>query len=363
MSFHTEKSSEKNFFRTKSESDEVIFSIRDEYELNPLMSVISVVILESCRDEVDVLNSSCRKSVSEKQPVVHVPIEKRYGFSDEVVLERNMQIRLGSIQSDYSRLDRIMTLLKDVLEYGITDLSEKRSYQMLSRAVGDIQEMKSDESKLFSTFNFNYSLNSKLTEEALTDRLEAMEHIKAVDDQIHKTKRRSESFLQEAGIKYTTLLNWEKSRYEQNLLLQRNKEERIKESIEHKKKLMREETKANAEMMKFYVEHMKDIKADIEKWMTKYDEDMDAKDIAILKQKMELEDMQEKLQDLEKKIIRRNDEMNNWIDLRNNRREEKIRNAIQKRAATKIQRWWRNILQERKDALKKKTKKKKKGKK
>lgn len=65
------------------------------------------------------------------------------------------------------------------------------------------------------------------------------------------------NFSEEAAVKYNTLLNWEKSRYEQNLHFQKTKEQSWKQSIEAKNKLMQNEKIANTQLMHFYVEHMK----------------------------------------------------------------------------------------------------------
>lgn len=114
-----------------------------------------------------------------------------------------MQIKLGSTQSDFTRLDRILTLIKDVLEYGISDLKENRSYHMLFRAIEDIDNMKNDEHKLFSVYKSNYNLNSKLNDEALTDKLEALDHIKEVENEIFHVQGYFEAFLRG----YSTVLS------------------------------------------------------------------------------------------------------------------------------------------------------------
>ncbi|XP_045463034.1 uncharacterized protein LOC123672787 [Harmonia axyridis] len=344
--------------------DTIIFTTTNVYEMSPLLSIMNAMILETCRDEVDLVNSSCRKVLNESQPITYMPIEKRFGFSDEVIFEQNMKIKLGSVWTDLTRLDRILTMLKDVLEYGISDLLQNKSYQMLYQAVEDISEMKMDEFKLFSTYENNYDMNNKLTEEAQTNKLEALGLIKDVENNIFHMKKHMEAFLQEAGVKYSTIVNWQKSRYEQNHYQQKLKERIQEQSIANKKKLMEDEKIANSEMHKFYVEYMKDLKADIVKWMTKYDEDLDAKDIAIMKQRIQVEEMQTQLKDLELKMQAREKEILDWIEKRDQLLLKALNEIIRKWATIKIQRWWRiiyqNILEKRKKASKKNRKKKKK---
>lgn len=83
--------------------------------------------------------------------------------------------------------------------------------------------------------------------------------------------------------------------------------------------------------------HEQDLKADIVKWMSKYDEDMDAKDIAIMKQRIAVEEMQNDLRDLEQIIYKRDKEMKDWIVVRERRKDEAIRIAMRNWAAIKIQ--------------------------
>lgn len=58
-------------------------------------------------------------------------------------------------------------------------------------------------------------------------------------------------------MKYSTIVNWQKSRYEQNHYQQKLKERIQEQAIANKKKLMEDEKVANSEMLKFYVEYMK----------------------------------------------------------------------------------------------------------
>lgn len=64
-------------------------------------------------------------------------------------------------------------------------------------------------------------------------------------------------FPEEAGVKYNTVLNWERSRNEQNLYQQKIKENIQEKSIREKRKLIKNEKIASNEMLKFYLEHMK----------------------------------------------------------------------------------------------------------
>lgn len=64
---------------------------------------------------------------------------------------------------------------------------------------------------------------------------------------------------------------------------------------------------------------------------------MDATDIAIMKQRIKVEDMQNQLQDLVRTLRTREKEMLDWIEVRDRRRDEAIKIAIQNWAAAKIQ--------------------------
>lgn len=64
----------------QSESEDIYgftFQTDDPFEINPLLSITTVMILETCRDEIDVVSSYFRKNLQEKQYLGYIPIEKR----------------------------------------------------------------------------------------------------------------------------------------------------------------------------------------------------------------------------------------------------------------------------------------------
>ncbi|KAL3275299.1 hypothetical protein HHI36_020066 [Cryptolaemus montrouzieri] len=336
------------------------FSTGDQsIEITPLMTVIFVMVIDNCCDELEIINSSYKKLTSSTDPmdiVFYIPPELRFGFSDDIIREEHLKIQLSDDASEFSRLVRILCTIREALKVGMVDLYQNKTFKKLKTVVENLQHMRNDEKTILLTYRKNCKLHNNLTDDVVSEKVELLGYIKRTEDEIRQARQNFEAYLQESGVIYNTVLDWEESRIEQNLYLQNMKENISTQMVKAKKNSTDDEKVAHLEMIHFYQEHTQDLRDDILKWMVKYDEDLDSTEIEIMKVRINVEEMQDKVRNLQKKINKRSGEMRDYLDFKRQQKKEAIRLSLEIGAAIIIQKWWRNILLQRKMLAKKKRK-------
>ncbi|KAJ3416099.1 hypothetical protein HDV05_003068 [Chytridiales sp. JEL 0842] len=284
-------------------------------------------------------------------------------------LQQNTQYLARSLKSHPSVAQNLLKIqtersaLQSLVSKSIRELRESR----FDSLVNTVEEEKKKRDTLQNTINRENEASEllrelqkelanekKLLEEETNDRNQVIQQLKDTIQEINGLTTSEQKYIKKETKAREASVRQRCQAREAQLLLDQ----------QEVKKRLEQETRAHDVIVDFLTRQRKTLEGQIQDWMTKYEEDTEAKatELETLKQK--------RSQDLDKfeELVAAYEELEKIVeeDRQNKQREAEERRVQTERnnAAIKVQRWWRKLMQKikmAKSAKKPASKKEKKG--
>ncbi|XP_062532173.1 dynein regulatory complex protein 9 isoform X2 [Bombyx mori] len=190
---------------------------------------------------------------------------------------------------------------------------------------------------------------NKLERRELTKQIRQLRnHIKTVlyDNEvtIDSLKSQVEDSVLDSECSSRYVDNWQVARTEQHLEVINEAENSCIETIEQYKLKIEHEQRIHSEVELLTNITINETLEKIEKWMSKYDRDMEGIDIDMQRKKNHYQDMRDKRINFENTIEKHDLLMKQWINFKEEREKARIYRENMTKSAIIVQAWWRGLL-------------------
>ncbi|KAJ3080015.1 hypothetical protein HDU79_000922 [Rhizoclosmatium sp. JEL0117] len=251
---------------------------------------------------------------------------------------------LVKIQNEQSNLQALISKsIRELREYKFDSLAnaveeEKRKKNTLQNTINREKEA----SELQRGLQKELSNERKLLEEEINDRNQVIQQLKDTIQEINRLTNSEQKYIKKETKAHENSVKQRCQTHEADLLEEKNV----------KLKSIQLEKRAYEQIVDFLTRQRKGLEGQIQEWMTRYEEDTEAKsnELETLKQK--------RTADLDRfeELVSAYEELEKIVE---EDRQQKAREAEEKRimnekaaASTKIQRWWRKKIAARKATAK-----------
>ncbi|KAL0869339.1 hypothetical protein ABMA27_007596 [Loxostege sticticalis] len=266
--------------------------------------------------------------------------------------------KLQSNEYKLNKLDADRKLaIKNVIDT-YKDLAMFRSYAALSDYVESVVGLDKYREELVEDEAKNRILRHDLNRQMRQQR----NHIKSViyETDAHiddlRTQVEDAHLYSECRSRYVD--NWQRARTEQHLQTIKDTEKSPSESIEYYKQRTDHEQRVHSEVEVLINIAINETLEKVDKWMNKYDKDMEGIDLKIQIRKNEYQNMYEKRIGLEDTFEKHETLMKEWIHFKEEREKARLYREKMTKSAIIVQAWWRGLLVRRQLGPYKVTKKK-----
>ncbi|XP_044751223.1 dynein regulatory complex protein 9 [Coccinella septempunctata] len=372
--------------KTMKAPKKIIYDEPDDPELDEILSIGSMEIdPEMCQlsQLVAVTMASIMDDAAEScfimgktfgLPNVHIDMSHKTLQDRNELLRSHSTLFNPETLEDYSKTQNAYMIkklhgdiifLQTILAKGVKSLMTDYNYHPWLMCIDNYELELEQDSRLLDMVERKKQKLQQLKDKLHSDKIQCQLDCDKLSLAIGKARDEMEDFIIQSEIKRNYLENWEKSRRQQNNRLKTGREDIYQEKIRKAQTDSRKENRVHLEIGAYMAEYFKDIENSIQDWMNTYDKDIETKEEDILKMGFDIENLTNDLKSLNETYDKRQEEMNNWLERKAEKRriEEELR--FLNRMATRIQAWWRGTMVRKKlgpyrPASKKKNKKKKK---
>lgn len=301
-------------------------------------AITKLRILVSCNNEMKItkLESDMPKYLAIKYNIAQP------AYKDE--LDGIDVKRLNCSEYKLNKLDADRNFVVKVFNDTYVDLVLNKGFKALTDHVNSI----TDRDNYFS-FLIDDEANNRIVRRDLNKQLrQQRNHFKSVlyDTEviIDNLKTEVEDAALNADIRSRYVDNWQVARTEQHIQTIFNKENVYGEVIDYYKTRSDHEQRVHTEVELLINIAINETLGRVEKWMDKYDADMEAIDLRIQIKKNDYKNMWDKRVDLEHTIEKHEVLMKDWVHFKEEREKERKYRETMTKSAIIVQAWWRGIL-------------------
>ncbi|XP_031345232.1 dynein regulatory complex protein 9 [Photinus pyralis] len=320
----------------------------DKYAtLSPVVAIACATVLEDAIDQLTILGKigdlpTVSADFTQKTP------EERFGsyvaevqvFDPETIepYEESMKkAKYVNFQTDRSYIE---TVLGEVMK----SLVKSGSYGCLIDHINQHNANVKMENDILETHKENLEMYHGLEENLERQREESLVELQQLSKSIGKLKDQIEDLKIENAIKLNYVKNWEEARLDQNNYALDHSEASYTRTIEDTKSDIEKEIRINVEIESFITETEQDYAQQIQYWMDRYDNEIEARDTEIQVLKEKREEQFNRLQELSLIYEKRKEEIEAYLVLKEKRRLVEEARLRRLRACIKLQAWWRGVM-------------------
>ncbi|XP_047994386.1 dynein regulatory complex protein 9-like isoform X2 [Leguminivora glycinivorella] len=251
---------------------------------------------------------------------------------------------LGCNEYKLNKLDADRKYLAEVLQTSYADLALNKCYRTLAEHVKDVVERDIYRTELQEAEARHRILRRD------TNRLlrQQRNHIKSVtydtDAIIDDLRTQVEDFTLNAETCARYVQNWERARTEQHLQTIYDAEFEPSQVVEYFKQRTDHEQRVHTEVELLINIAINETLEEVERWMEKYDRDMERIDLKIQIKKNEYQNARDERMGLEDTIEKHDKLMKDWIHFKEEREKERLYRETMNKSAITVQAWWRGLL-------------------
>lgn len=331
--------------------------------VSPLLSQILFVLLDNLADKMYVVISSylplCPSDDTEIN-IDYLPFEQRYGFNEDVLTKYFEKIKLKDDTNDFTRLQQITKLVLKLSNILASEILETGNFFEFQRVLSNLQLLRQDEIDILTEEKNNYRKYKCFLNDWNKEKNGLINRIRKADDNIEFMKHKEDENTIQFAVQSVCVKKWENSRQEMNLWKYKIVHKDSVNKINKFKGGFQDEVKCHNNITKFLHENVDELQKEIYFWRIKYENDLVDLEQRITRVRLDVDVSRTKKMHVLSVMAKTKAEMDKWI-------RQKLRMKVQKRAAVKIQQWWKALLkkrlEEKMEAMKKKKQKKKKTKK
>ncbi|XP_063387280.1 dynein regulatory complex protein 9-like [Cydia fagiglandana] len=251
---------------------------------------------------------------------------------------------LGCNEYKLNKLDADRKYLADVLETSYTDLALNRSYRALAEHVKKIVDRDSYRVELQEAEARHRILRREINRQLRQQR----NHNKSVtydtDAVIDDLHTQVEDFTLNAETCKRYVNNWERARTEQHHQTIYDTEYTPSQVVEYFKQRSDNEQRVHTEVELLINIAINETLEEVERWMEKYDKDMEQIDLKIQITKNDYQNAREERIGLENTIEKHDQLMKDWVNFKEEREKERLYVETMTKSAITVQAWWRGLL-------------------
>ncbi|XP_063367247.1 dynein regulatory complex protein 9-like [Cydia amplana] len=251
---------------------------------------------------------------------------------------------LGCNEYKLNKLDADRKYLAEVLETSYTDLALNKCYRVLAEHVKKIVDRDNYRAELQEAEARHRILRRDTNRQLRQQR----NHIKSViydtDAIIDDLRTQVEDFTLNAETCARYVHNWERARTEQHLQTIYDNEYTPSQVVEYFKQRTDNEQRVHTEVELLINIAINETLEEVERWMEKYDKDMERIDLKIQIQKNDYQNARDERMGLEDTIEKHDKLMKDWINFKEEREKERQYRETMNKSAITVQAWWRGLL-------------------
>ncbi|XP_060517849.1 dynein regulatory complex protein 9 [Cylas formicarius] len=277
--------------------------------------------------------------------------------------ERHADCRIGSTRDDFDKLSRDIVTLQMILTETCIEIAQCDVYKTLQNSVKTIKLMNEEEEQLLRDEQNSGNIMQELERQYQEERLNSNRAIDETDAKIQTLRFEVEDVNLYGQHEVEYFNKWEKARVEQNRLKWTEKERHHQSEMEKMATNISLENKCHTALVNFLNESRVDYLDDIQYWMKRYDEETEQLEGDMIRLRTDLERITLDRIRMQKEFSKRSDEISDWLEYKDIKRQKEEQELKEISAATKIQAWWRAVMYRKKLGPYRKKKKGKKNKK
>ncbi|XP_063538911.1 dynein regulatory complex protein 9-like [Cydia strobilella] len=243
-----------------------------------------------------------------------------------------------------NKLDADRNYLAEVLQTSYTDLALNKSYGILAEHVKKIVDRDNYRAELQEAEARHRILRRDTNRQLRQQR----NHIKSVTYDtnaiIDDLRTQVEDFTLNAETCTRYVNNWERARTEQHLQTIYDSEYTPSQVVEYFKQRTDNEQRVHTEVELLINIAINETLEEVERWMEKYDKDMEKIDLKIQIKKNDYQNARDERMALEDTIEKHDKLMKDWIHFKDEREKERQYRETMNKSAITVQAWWRGLL-------------------
>lgn len=313
----------------------------------PLIAAAFTNLLYDAVDQLELLGSIANFPTNVEQEIVYKTPHERFSKMYKTHIYDPSTIEPVGVALSKQKLvkfqkDRLY--VEKVMGQVIYELQKSRSFDGLLERLEEHKRSKEDEEELLQEAKDKKKEVRNLKKMLDNENGVMKDKIRKINEEIGRLKDEIEELTSETKIKHKYIQGWENSRIEMNQINLLNQEEYYSNQIKSYTSEIEREERVHTEVELFLIETMKEYEEQILVWMEKYDQELEEKetDIQVLKEKREEQFI--KLENLAKLYDKHKIEIEEYLVVREKRRQEQEKFEKMVQATLRIQSWWRGIM-------------------
>ncbi|XP_063922783.1 dynein regulatory complex protein 9-like isoform X2 [Zophobas morio] len=305
-----------------------------------LMATVAISVMQDALHEIIIMRE-INQIPQAHVDVDFVPLTEKYS-AVEFNVERHVSTDKKFLA--FRKFSRDLTWLEQVFNIVVTNLENDFYFDDLEKILADDALTREEETTLLASKEFNQRELGKLRLYMESERKDMTRMIQDLTERLGNVKDELNDNILENTIKIGYVTDWEKARHEQNkIVLDRNEKEYSGTAFDMNVEIDKE-NRVHDEMWMFLEGSLTEYQEDIEKWMEKYDRDMEEKEKEIQDMKIRTENLAEEHIALQAEYDRRQKEMDDFKAYKIQQKREAEELERRTNAATRIQSWWRGVM-------------------
>ncbi|XP_061721505.1 dynein regulatory complex protein 9-like [Cydia pomonella] len=348
---HSESSQQTVVSSYKFENNSIkssMFNAEDIYRLPNFEASLFATIFEDTITELRILvECNTEMRISKLQSDMGLLLAIKFGVKQPLfkdVLDGIDPKHLGCNEYKLNKLDADRKYLAEVLQTSYTDLALNKSYMILAEHVKEIVDRDNYRAQLQEAEARHRILRRDTNRQLRQQR----NHIKSVtydtDAIIDDLRTQVEDFSLNAETCTRYVNNWERARTEQHLQTIYDAEYTPSQVVEYFKQRTDNEQRVHTEVELLINIAINETLEEVERWMEKYDKDMEKIDLKIQIKKNEYQNARDERMALEETIEKHDKLMKDWIHFKDEREKERQYRETMNKSAITVQAWWRGLL-------------------
>ncbi|KAG8231073.1 hypothetical protein J437_LFUL010699 [Ladona fulva] len=315
----------------------------EETTMHDLECKILVAVLQNCMTQLNIVGQ-CIPVPIEECTVKYENLKKRFGSPEEKPKLGTGGIQISPRTQMLKKFQSKRTFLEGIIWNIMYELQHSKKFTFLLQTVKFLEKMQHEKESLEEMEVFNQNMVQKLqnnisdmqknAELKLAEKLELIAKLqdKLTDEMM--TRKVIQNFVRKWGKTQYDQFNWKNN---QDL-------NSYTEKLMKAAKAVEDELKINENVIEHLTDSCDKLSRNIDYWKEKYDTDMANIEDRILSLKHFKQQQLKKLNELEEVYNAHQKEMDEFLNMKEERRRKEEKEALEHANAVLIQSWWRGLM-------------------